>query len=210
MLNSSQTHTAQEIFTVGEFPAVLRSFLQTHLRIRAFKNASEFLAVMSNQICGCLIADSELEDGTGIGLHREIATQSIDLATIIVTRQPNSQIYRAAFRAGVFDVLSGPSAQNEIDPTVRSALNQNLAELPRRNLKRERKLRVDRLTTRELDVARLLSHGRALKEVGAELSISVQTASKHRSNIFSKLRVTNEVELYKTINDCIELLDDVK
>jgi DNA-binding CsgD family transcriptional regulator len=51
------------------------------------------------------------------------------------------------------------------------------------------------LTTRETEIVRLLAKGVPYKIIGANLSISEKTVAKHVSNIFSKTRVTNKVEL---------------
>jgi DNA-binding NarL/FixJ family response regulator len=50
------------------------------------------------------------------------------------------------------------------------------------------------LTARELDVLRLLTHGRSNAEIGAELFISPRTAGVHVTNILRKLGVTNRVQ----------------
>jgi DNA-binding CsgD family transcriptional regulator len=51
-----------------------------------------------------------------------------------------------------------------------------------------------RLTARELDVLRLLTHGRSNAEIGAELFISPRTAGVHITSILRKLGVTNRVQ----------------
>jgi DNA-binding NarL/FixJ family response regulator len=50
------------------------------------------------------------------------------------------------------------------------------------------------LTERELDVLRLLTHGRRNAEIGAELFISPRTAGVHVTNILRKLGVTNRIQ----------------
>jgi two-component system invasion response regulator UvrY len=53
----------------------------------------------------------------------------------------------------------------------------------------------ERLSDREFQVSRLLAQGRSLKEISAELSLSVKTISTYRTRIFEKLDVHNNVEL---------------
>jgi DNA-binding CsgD family transcriptional regulator/tetratricopeptide (TPR) repeat protein len=50
------------------------------------------------------------------------------------------------------------------------------------------------LTTREREVLRLIAAGRSNREIGAELFISVKTASVHVSNILGKLGVASRTE----------------
>jgi DNA-binding CsgD family transcriptional regulator len=51
-----------------------------------------------------------------------------------------------------------------------------------------------RLTTRELEVLRLLAAGRSNKDIGATLFISAKTASLHVSNIMAKLGAASRIE----------------
>lgn len=53
------------------------------------------------------------------------------------------------------------------------------------------------LSERELEVLREISKGRTSKEISEHLFISVKTVEMHRSNLFSKLNVSNVVSLVK-------------
>lgn len=55
------------------------------------------------------------------------------------------------------------------------------------------------LTEREAQVAKLIAKGESYKVIGEELKISEKTVSKHVSNIYQKMRVTNKVELMNKI-----------
>jgi ATP/maltotriose-dependent transcriptional regulator MalT len=50
------------------------------------------------------------------------------------------------------------------------------------------------LSNRELEVLRLIAHGKTNQEIAAELYIAVTTAKKHVSNIIGKLGVTNRTQ----------------
>ncbi|NED98248.1 LuxR family transcriptional regulator [Phytoactinopolyspora alkaliphila] len=49
----------------------------------------------------------------------------------------------------------------------------------------------DGLTQRELEVLKLVAHGRSNRQIGAELFISEHTVARHVSNIFAKIDVTS-------------------
>jgi DNA-binding NarL/FixJ family response regulator len=51
------------------------------------------------------------------------------------------------------------------------------------------------LTSREVEIIKLLIKGIPYKIISADLSISEKTVSKHISNIFAKVEVNNKVEL---------------
>lgn len=52
------------------------------------------------------------------------------------------------------------------------------------------------LTARELDVVRLVLSGRSNKEVASKLAISVETVKSHRRNIYGKLDIKSQSELF--------------
>lgn len=54
---------------------------------------------------------------------------------------------------------------------------------------------LDQLTTRELEVLRLLARGYAYKEISSRLSISIKTVESHASAVLRKLQLSNRREL---------------
>ncbi|QIK63998.1 response regulator transcription factor [Leucobacter viscericola] len=54
---------------------------------------------------------------------------------------------------------------------------------------------LDRLSTREQEVMRMIARGYAYKEVAAELFLSVKTVETHVSNVLRKLQLSNRHEL---------------
>ena len=55
--------------------------------------------------------------------------------------------------------------------------------------------RHERLSTRELEVVRLLARGETVKRIAGSLAISASTVYSHRTSIFDKLGVASNVEL---------------
>ena len=47
------------------------------------------------------------------------------------------------------------------------------------------------LTSREVEVLRLIAAGKSNSEIASELYLSVKTVSRHLSNIFTKIGVTS-------------------
>jgi DNA-binding NarL/FixJ family response regulator len=55
--------------------------------------------------------------------------------------------------------------------------------------------RLDRLTERELEVARAVGRGLSNADIAAELYLSVPTVKAYVSRLFEKLDVTNRVQI---------------
>ena len=60
---------------------------------------------------------------------------------------------------------------------------------------------LDRLTTREREVLRLIARGYAYKEIAKELFISIKTVETHVSNVLRKLQMSNRYELSRWAAD---------
>ena len=54
-----------------------------------------------------------------------------------------------------------------------------------------------RLSPREISVVKLIVNGRTTREIAADLGIAFKTAAAHRSNIMSKLGVTNSAAVVR-------------
>jgi DNA-binding NarL/FixJ family response regulator len=75
----------------------------------------------------------------------------------------------------------------QLDPSVARRLMSSLRAGPREDLTAE-------LTSRELEVLRLVGAGKANKEIAAQLSISDRTARTHVSNILRKLGLSSRTQ----------------
>lgn len=53
------------------------------------------------------------------------------------------------------------------------------------------------LTSRELEIVKLVCNGLAIKQVGDKLHIGYSTVSKHRVSAYKKLDVHTTLELYR-------------
>jgi two-component system response regulator NreC len=86
--------------------------------------------------------------------------------------------------AGIEDLIRAIEAVAGGRPYL-SVSSGSLKDLPRRSS----------LTTREIQVLRLLATGKRVKDVARILKISVKTVETHRQNLMDKLGIHNTVEL---------------
>ncbi len=174
---------------------------------QVFSSPIAFLENVPRDATGCLIVDLLMPEMSGLELYQQVRRRKIELTTVIITGFADATSCRTGFQAGVFDFIEKDFSPEELLSVIRQALEHNRTTVRDRRLREARWKRIEDLTAREMDVARLLSEGNVLKEIGSKLSISVQTASKHRSSIFDKLQVSNEVELHQAFSDCMNMLE---
>ena len=95
----------------------------------------------------------------------------------------------AQILAGVRQVARGA---DNCDPSGLSPLIPDLQALAKSN---EGYARGTVLTAREQEVMKLLAEGRTVREVAAELSLSIKTIEAHKLNLMRKLDIHNRATL---------------
>lgn len=85
-------------------------------------------------------------------------------------------------------ILAVADGEDYIQPSMIPVLNSKKIDRESDNIK------IEKLTKRELDVLKLLSHGMYNKEVAEKLNISERTVKNHVSNIFKKIEVTDRTQ----------------
>jgi DNA-binding NarL/FixJ family response regulator len=92
--------------------------------------------------------------------------------------------------AGVRAALAGDSM---ISPRIAGRLVARLRETGRSRAEQEREREVD-LTTREVEVLKLVAHGKENSAIAQELYISRNTVKNHVASILEKLAIENRIQ----------------
>lgn len=169
------------------------------LVVRSYSSPRKFLTEVDATDHGCIVADLLMPEMTGLQLHSELQTAGSDLPIIVVTGHADAGTCRAALHNGVFDFVEKSFNPHDLLVVIRQAIEKDAKQTSERRVRRDFLARLQLLSPREREVMEVLSDGLSLKEIAAQFGISVQTTSKHRSNLFEKLGVNNEVELLKLL-----------
>jgi DNA-binding NarL/FixJ family response regulator len=92
--------------------------------------------------------------------------------------------------AGVHAALTGDSM---ISPRIAGRVVARLRETGPSRAAQKRELEVD-LTTREVEVLKLIAHGKENSAIARELYISPQTVKNHVASILDKLAIENRIQ----------------
>ena len=163
----------------------LRSVLQREEGIRVVgeaedaARAKELVAELSPQMVCLDLKLSTSSDSEGIALCEELTTLHPDIAVLVLTTFLDERLVLRAIR----DVSRGGSA---FDARSAAAMVRGLHGAEEEQPKE--------LTSRELEVLRLLASGLSNSKIGAELFISETTAKFHVGNILRKLGVSRRAE----------------
>ena len=148
-----------------------------------------------------ILMDLQMEPLDGIESTRQIRSRFSEVHVVALTSFGEEERVHAALQAGASGYLLKDSDADEVLPAIRAAHRGELPLDPAiardLTLSLQTEVRAGRnreLTTRELEILRLLGAGKANKEIAVELQISERTARTHVSNILSKLDLTSRTQ----------------
>jgi DNA-binding NarL/FixJ family response regulator len=148
-----------------------------------------------------VVMDLQMAPIDGIESTRRIRARYSDIQVVALTSFAEEERVHAALQAGASgyvlkdsdadDVAGAVRAAHrgelQIDPVVARGLMSSLRTVPDDDP-------ISELTSRELDVLRLVAAGKPNKQIAAELAISERTARTHVSRILRKLRLSSRTQ----------------
>jgi DNA-binding NarL/FixJ family response regulator len=148
-----------------------------------------------------VVMDLQMSPVDGIESTRQIRARYGDVEVVALTSFAEEERVHGALAAGASGYLLKDSDADEVaaavraayrgelqlDPSVARRLMSSLRAGPREDLTAQ-------LTSRELEVLRLVGVGKANKEIAAQLTISDRTARTHVSNILRKLGLSSRTQ----------------
>jgi DNA-binding NarL/FixJ family response regulator len=148
-----------------------------------------------------IVMDLQMAPIDGIESTRRVRELYNDIEVVALTSFAEEERVHAALEAGASGYVLKDSDADDVAAAVRAAHRGELQIDPlvaRRlmsPLREGRGLdRISELTSRELDVLRLVAAGEPNKQIAAELAISERTARTHVSRILHKLRLTSRTQ----------------
>jgi DNA-binding NarL/FixJ family response regulator len=150
------------------------------------------------------IVDLSLEDGSGLGLIKEIKVRCPE-AKIIVSSIHDEKVYAArALKAGAVGYIEKRESISKIIEAVRHILEGKIYLSPTmanqllRRAASGKPLNHDPLSllsNRELEVFEMLGQGMTVQQIARRLGVSPKTVESHRKQIKDKLNLRNGAQL---------------
>jgi DNA-binding NarL/FixJ family response regulator len=148
-----------------------------------------------------VVADLQLQDGTGLDIVRSIRKKSDTTGLIVLTMHSGDDQIFAAMQAGASGFVGKDAPATEVIKAARHA-----AVSPRAfvcaglvgAMMRRRSGEVTALTDREHDVLMLLAEGLNAASIGGQLYLSESTTKSHIARIYQKLGAANRAQALVT------------
>jgi DNA-binding NarL/FixJ family response regulator len=148
-----------------------------------------------------VVMDLKMEPVDGIESTRRIRARYEDIEVVALTSFGEEERVHAALEAGASGYLLKDADADEVAGAVRAAHRGELQLDPAIARRLMSSLQTGKpadataeLTSRELEVLRLVGAGKANKAIANELEISERTARTHVSNILRKLGLTSRTQ----------------
>lgn len=183
----------------------LRGLLRDHLsgaEIAEASNAKEAVAAALKGGWDLALVDINMPGRSGLELIRDLKQMHPTLPVLVVSAHTEEDFALRALKLGAAGYVSKQSAADVlvgavkkvlsggryVSPAVAEKLAQAAAEgwsgTPHENL-----------SHREMQVLQMISTGKTIKEIAAELALSEKTIATYRSRISEKLGLSTNVEL---------------
>jgi two-component system nitrate/nitrite response regulator NarL len=173
------------------------------------ETAKEALAITARQKPDCILLDLDLGDSSGLDLIPQLLSLSANSRVIVLTASLDQEAYIQAARLGAVGLVHKSKA---VEVIVRAIKKVHEGEIwfdratlldmltsgpaPTKNKKQAAMAApVARLTEREYEIVSLVCEGLKNKQIASRLFITEATVAHHLTSIFSKLRVTDRLEL---------------
>lgn len=175
--------------------SVSRLLRATGYTVQAFDSATDFLARLTPEMQGCIVADLHMPVMNGLELQEALRKTVNPLPVIFMSGQGDIPSTVRAMRRGAEDFLTKLAPKEDLLEAIERALARDAQERRERKHKGDIFGRLDRLSERELEVLSHVVMGKLNKQIASDLDINERTVKLHRTSITRKLEVHSVAEL---------------
>lgn len=145
-----------------------------------------------------LVLDIGMPSGAILGVIRELRARAPDTAVVVTTMLDDPRFAREILAAGACGFVLTDAADRDLALAVRAAASgESFVSTELAQVMRVYESHGDGLTTREIEVLRLIGLGHTNSEIGELLALSVRTVESHRASIHRKLGLSTRAELVR-------------
>jgi len=197
-----ETEEDQAIVFIVDDDASVRDSLRwliesVQLQVQCFATAQEFLQGYQNQQTGCVVLDVRMPGLSGLDLQEALRQRGFVLPVIIVTGHADVPMAVRAFKSGVFDFIEKPFNDQHLIDRIHQAIDKSRSQKVNIQRWQDARDRLQKLSSRELQVLDCIVSGSSNKTMARELDISVKTIETHRANLMSKMQAGSVSELVR-------------
>jgi DNA-binding NarL/FixJ family response regulator len=149
------------------------------------------------------VLDVSMPRMTGIQAAHEMKAQLPDMGVLLLSMHDDERYFYEALKAGAGGYVLKRAADTELVEAIRSVARGEpfLSPTTEQSLMKDWLERgegpEDPLTTRELEVVKLIAEAHTNRQIAEVLNLSEKTVESHRGNVLAKLGMRDRVELVR-------------
>ena len=158
--------------------------------------------MLKNHSADVLIIDHCCNDCFSVGDIAKVKNTYPDLKVLVISHEKSSDEIKKIINLGVKNYLLKDCGEQEIIDAVLACARgekyfcgQIIDVLLEKELSKEEHCMTGSISDREIDVIRQLVTGKRPKEIAGIMNLSYHTVVTHKRNIYSKLGISNTIEL---------------
>jgi two-component system response regulator NreC len=192
----------------GLLRAGLRSLLGTERNMEVVGVASdgfEALRLAKELQPDIVLMDVSMPGLGGIETTRRLVKFKPDARVLILTVHEDQGLLQEAIRAGAAGYILKRAVESELINAIQAVARGDLyvyptmtrALLEGKVTRPSGRTEIGTLTSREIEVLRLIVRGYTNRQMGEKLNLSVRTVESHRANLMEKLQLRSRVDLVR-------------
>lgn len=165
-------------------------------------NAQGLLEKVRKEKCDVLLLDITMPGRGGLDILKDLRREYPKLSVLVLSIHPEDQFGPRVLKSGAAGYMSKESAPEELVSAIRRVaaggkyISPSLAEKLASDLTDDgARAPHEKLSDREYQVMSLIASGKTVKEISANLSLSVKTISTYRSRMLGKMKMKTNAEL---------------
>ncbi|EIJ39016.1 response regulator transcription factor [Galbibacter orientalis] len=170
--------------------------------IGSVSTTTELFNALSTKNPDVILLEMDIPEVNGITALRRLKKDQSDIKVLIYSTQAEDVYALSTLRAGASGYVSKTASLDTLIDAIKRVANGGMFitnELAQRlafdeSTNKPRKL-FRKLSTREIEVLKLLASGRRNKQVAEELGLNEKTVSTYKARLMKKLNVDNMVDM---------------
>ena len=165
-------------------------------------NGQEVLDKVRAEAWDIVVLDISMPDRSGLDILKELQSERPKLPVLVLSMYSEDQFAVRVLKAGARGYLAKDTAPDDLVKAIRKVVSGGtyvsafLAEKLAFAIGTDSsKLPHETLSDREFQVLRLIAAGKSVKEIAAELYLSVKTVSTYRARLLLNMKLETNAEL---------------
>jgi DNA-binding NarL/FixJ family response regulator len=201
------TEEAPRMMIVDDHPIVRRGVIELlreefpHSVFGEASSAQQALDLAWKEPWDLILLDISMPGRSGLDVLRDLRQARPEAAILVQSMHSEDQFALRAIKAGAAGYIAKVSLPQDLITAVHKILaggryaSDAVVTKLAAALSSEGREPLERLSEREFQVLRMLAEGKAVKEIGGELSLSIKTVSTYRTRVLDKLNLRSTAEL---------------